>query len=168
MAQHYGLPTRLLDWTSNPSVALYFATESYEQEDGVIYYVPHVVMDDYEMLDPRTADFIISAPEAAKVFAIQPEQGNVVFVRPSYKDERYLNQRSVFSCPANPAAPLNIARLDKVIFRGAWKEEIRRRLRAMGISSSFVYPGLAGVAKEALQAEFFPYSSALSEFGRGV
>lgn len=39
IAQHYGVPTRLLDWSENPLVGLYFALddEKYDDEDGVIW-----------------------------------------------------------------------------------------------------------------------------------
>ena len=41
LMQHYSVPTRLLDWTSNPLVALYFATNSKIKEDGEIFiYTP--------------------------------------------------------------------------------------------------------------------------------
>jgi hypothetical protein len=37
--QHYGAPTRALDWSDNPWVALYFALESHPERDGALWFV---------------------------------------------------------------------------------------------------------------------------------
>lgn len=37
LAQHHGVPTRFLDWTENPLVALYFACESNKNSDAVVW-----------------------------------------------------------------------------------------------------------------------------------
>lgn len=48
LMQHYGCPTRVLDWTDSPYVAAFFACESLHESDGAIFcicdhaYVPLV------------------------------------------------------------------------------------------------------------------------------
>lgn len=160
LAQHYGLPTRLLDWSTNPLVALFFATERNDNKDGAVYFLRHAVTDQYHLLNYRTASYVDrAAAMPAGTFAIQADQGKVIFVRPQYSDERYVNQKSVFSCPKDPFIPPDIAGLKHLIVRGSWKAEIRRRLRTLGISTSYMYPGLAGVASEIKSLMFNPMAS---------
>ncbi len=158
LAQHYGLPTRLLDWSSNPMVGLFFAVSGGDNTDGALYIAKHQVSDQYELFDYKTANVSESEKSQnpiSRVFSLQQDQGKVIFVRPKYSDQRYINQKSVFSCPANPFEEIEIDR-NKITIKKECKDVIRKTLRTMGISHSYIYPGLEGITKELKIHEFDP------------
>jgi hypothetical protein len=157
LAQHYGLPTRLLDWTTNPLVGLFFAVEKDDEHDAVLYIERRQVTDQYELFDPKTSNVREkSSHPILRIFALQPGQGEVIFVRPRYTDQRYLNQKSVFSCHADPFKPLILKNSHSLQIKKEWKLELRRRLRTMGISNSYIYPGLEGITREIKSSTFDP------------
>lgn len=55
-AQHYGLPTRLLDWSENILVALYFACREYEKVDGKLFLLPNYI-EELHFFDYYNFDF---------------------------------------------------------------------------------------------------------------
>ncbi len=61
LMQHYGVPTRLLDWTENPLVATYFAVENRKEEDAAVWLLhPNRLNTNAHISDKDEADYIPS------------------------------------------------------------------------------------------------------------
>lgn len=140
IAQHHGLPTRFLDWTENPLIAAYFATENSGERDVVIY-----AMD-------KTQFNVIFEQEDTDIFSL-PEEDKVVFYTPSYFHPRIIAQKGVFTIHASPTTPLDKTRInnrnckiERIIIKNNIVPEFIHNLDWFGINRSFIYPGLDGLA----------------------
>ncbi|HEX2937057.1 MAG TPA: FRG domain-containing protein [Bacteroidales bacterium] len=167
LAQHHGLPTRLLDWTFSPYIALHFATSNVDKydRDGVIWCV------DFEKASELLPDAFkqMLAQENAVGFSVEMmnqlcaslddfdnlgrQCGDfILFIDPPSMDERIINQYALFSILPNPETIVNDF-LDKhpelckkVIIPASLKWEIRDKLDQANITERVLFPGLDGLS----------------------
>jgi len=165
LAQHHGLPTRLLDWTYSPYVALHFATaraRSFD-EDGAVWMVDYVRAHELaprklrEELDREGANLFTTEmiAQVASDFGELNKLGDdfVVFVEPPSFDDRIVNQYALFSLTSNPEISLDSwlaehsGLLRKLVIPAALKWEIRDKLDQANITERVLFPGLDGLSR---------------------
>jgi len=160
VAQHYGLPTRLLDWTYSPYVALHFATANLDKFhlDGVIWAVNY--LQTHQQLPQQLQDQL--EEEGANVFTVRmlteslpnlPNSGNyTLFFEPPSIDDRISNQFALFSTMPNVSGVLSEWLLQhpkfwrRIIIPAALKWEIRDKLDQANITERVLFPGLDGLS----------------------
>lgn len=174
VAQHHGLPTRLLDWTYSPYVALHFATDNADlfDKDGCIWCIDVEKSNRY--LPPTlkklraenavymfTVDHLDQACRDLSDFdMLSHEQVNgvdhgsfVAFYEPPSIDDRIINQFGMFSIASHEIYDLqtwldnkpNVCK--KIIIPADLKREIRDKIDQSNINERVLFPGLDGLCK---------------------
>lgn len=171
VAQHNGLPTRLLDWSVSPLIAAHFATVEREHfsKHGVIWCVDVIALRD-KVLDGVIAKPIQEAPAAvydvglleasfpklSDFDATRPDLGDAcVFFEPPSIDARIANQTGILSALNGPAVSHHqyfeeVARkhpevVHRIVIHKSAKSEVRDMLDQNNIHERMLFPGLPGL-----------------------
>jgi hypothetical protein len=132
LAQHHGLATRLLDWTFNPNVALFFSVGKVCNEDGAIY-----------VLDKQSE--FLSGKEEKEIDPLQICRQKVYL--PSHISERIKAQSGLFTITPDPTKPLEKNIVARIRINKNSKREIKIMLNKIGVHEKALFPDIDGLSR---------------------
>jgi hypothetical protein len=150
LAQHFGLPTRLLDWTESATTALFFACSRFDR-DGFVFILDPVGLNRLSyprkprILDPQNDDDTIQG--FLHLGANKVKRGKLpIAINPVWNSERLMIQKGVFTLhgskfdldDANPRELPLVA----VPILGEAKRQLRSELQRVGVDEMTIFPEL--------------------------
>ena len=168
LAQHHGLPTRLLDWSYSPFIALHFALENHTffetYGDAAIWSLNLSKLE--ETLPPDIRERFVK--DGASSFTYEAlddlwktldllhtdeEDDFLIFFEPPSFNDRIINQYALISTTRNPKTITSEwlrkrpELYQRTIIPAPLKWEFRDRLDQLNITERILYPGLDGLCK---------------------
>lgn len=146
LMQHYGAPTRLMDWTKSPYVAAYFAVEQNPDDDGVVLVIDRSAIDDHfrrtsTAANGRAFHRTQTDPPALSTFTLHRKTGRVAI------------QQGYFMTATHPDCEHDVlleeanAAVRRWIIPATLKPVVLRHLQAMNVTAQSLFPGLDGLGR---------------------
>lgn len=161
--QHYGMPTRLLDWTESYLFALFFAVLGYRDPNDAAVWVLDPWSLNLQSIDQQSVP--ITNHPALKDYALETDPKEIsrdinaklpAAIRPTRSTPRIIAQKGVFTIHGSIAEGLNQIQvtgldgifLESIVISGAQKKRLLKELEPAGVTYSVLFPELEGISKE--------------------